>query len=85
MVLLYGPAANRILRRRSDGRVRPAITAACGVVSLAGTFLLVRALRHRNPVQGVLAIDFLPPRCSPEQQPVSTDYALADESGTLMP
>ena len=65
-VILCAPAANHVLRRRSDGRVRPVILAAGGVATSAAGFLLLRAYRHRRPPHGTSPTDFLPPRCEPE-------------------
>ncbi|GHE25271.1 hypothetical protein GCM10018781_76490 [Kitasatospora indigofera] len=85
-VIFYGPAVNRVLRRRSDGHLRPVVIAAGGITGVAAAFLALRALCHRHPRQGAAMLGLLPPRCSPEQIPTSTsapagDYELAGEAG----
>ncbi|KJS61903.1 hypothetical protein [Streptomyces rubellomurinus] len=84
-VIFYGPAVHRLLHRRSDGRIRPAVIAAGGVASAAVTFLILRALRHRRPGHGLAPTDFLPPRYAPEATPPVTPAAYELAAGAEAP
>ncbi|MDF3140939.1 MULTISPECIES: hypothetical protein [unclassified Streptomyces] len=61
-LLMLGPAADLLLRRRSDHRIRPVVLAALGLTAAAGGFVLLRALHHRPPTRPFTRHDFLPPR-----------------------
>ncbi|MBT2416347.1 hypothetical protein J7F01_29660 [Streptomyces sp. ISL-22] len=61
-LLSLSPITGLVLCRRSDGRVRPVVLAALGLVAASGGFILVRALQHQDSVQAITRHDFLPPR-----------------------